>query len=76
MNKKQSAIAQATKERALEEACERGRSFFKAEPDALLALIHRMASELYADKDQALAFVESYQQARRQHDDYLKEQGR
>jgi len=51
-----------------------GRDYFKQNPDALLVSAARRAAALYASKHDELAFLEGYQQARLQHEQYLQEQ--
>jgi hypothetical protein len=51
-----------------------GWDYFKESPDELLAAVAVMASGLYKTKDEELAFLHGYQQARAKREEYLREQ--
>jgi hypothetical protein len=70
---KQERAAAAEKAAAEETARELGRTYFKKDPEALLAHVCRMASALSPDKDIIFAYVDGYISARRQRDEYRKE---
>jgi len=70
MNCKQYKIAQ---EAALNNARDWGRDFHKMWPEKDLIEVGREGSERFEDKGQVMAFLEGYQEARRQRDAY--EQG-
>jgi hypothetical protein len=69
VNKKQLAAIEA----ACDAARDLGRDHFRQKPEAMLIEVSRMASASLTDKKCQLAFLEGYQQARAQHEAFLKE---
>jgi hypothetical protein len=64
----------AVNKKQLEDAArDLGRDHFRQKPEAMLIEVSRMASASLTDKKCQLAFLEGYQQARAQHEAFLKE---
>ena len=75
MNRKQYEIAQrAAQETLCNTARDCGREHHRMFPDQLMATVYREAALIHPDNKEAqLAYAQGYSEARRQHDEYLKE---
>ena len=69
--RKQREAEAAIRAQRLEAAYEDGRKTFAKNPEALLAEVWWKAGYVY--KEEQLAFCDGFRQARRQHDEYLRE---
>ena len=76
MNRKQYKIVQAAAQDTLcRTSRDLGREHHRMFPDQLLVEVGREASLIHPNnKEAALAYVQGYAEARRQHDEFLKEQ--
>ena len=77
MSKRYELAKRAAQDTLCLTALDNGREHHRLFPDQMLAAVGREASLVYPDnKEAALAYVQGYSQARRQHEEFMAESER